>query len=70
MSKPRGPKQTPSRPVPSAWQAALAGSASDPLKRAEWLASQGYRVVRYWTVDVMKNIDGVLAHLMQELGKN
>ncbi|MBS0201223.1 MAG: DUF721 domain-containing protein [Proteobacteria bacterium] len=44
MSKPRGPKPTPPRPVPSAWQAVLAGGAADPLKRAEWLASLDHQL--------------------------
>jgi|SRR5580765_2438800 hypothetical protein len=39
MSKPRD-----FRPVPSAWQAALAGNAADPLKRAEWLASLDHQL--------------------------
>ncbi len=44
MSKPRAPRQAPSRSVPSAWQAALAGGAADPLKRAEWLASLDHQL--------------------------
>ena len=49
MSKPRGSKPTPPRQalprsVPSAWQAALAGGAADPLKRAEWLASLDHQL--------------------------
>lgn len=39
MSRSRDP-----RPVPSAWQAALAGTAADPLKRAEWLASLDHQL--------------------------
>lgn len=37
-------KSRDSRPAPSAWQAALAGNAADPLKRAEWLASLDHQL--------------------------
>ena len=44
MSRPRVPRQAPRRSVPSAWEAALSGSAADPLKRAEWLASLDHQL--------------------------
>ena len=44
MSKSRTPRQAPPRSVPSVWQAALAGGAADPLKRAEWLASLDHQL--------------------------
>jgi very-short-patch-repair endonuclease len=28
--------------------------------RTRWLGSRGYRVLRFWNGDVLKNIDGVL----------
>ena len=32
-------------------------------ERTQWLASQGYRVVRFWNNEVMGNIDGVLTQI-------
>jgi very-short-patch-repair endonuclease len=29
-------------------------------RRTRWLESQGYRVLRFWNNDVLRNIDGVL----------
>jgi very-short-patch-repair endonuclease len=29
-------------------------------ERDKWLVDRGYRVVRFWNNDVMKNIEGVL----------
>jgi very-short-patch-repair endonuclease len=35
--------------------------ASDYDKRRDrWLASQGFRVLRFWNIDVLRNLDGVL----------
>ena len=31
--------------------------------RTRWLNEKGYRVVRFWNIDVMNNIDGVLQSL-------
>jgi very-short-patch-repair endonuclease len=28
--------------------------------RTRWLGTQGYRVIRFWNTDVLRNIDGVL----------
>jgi len=28
--------------------------------RTAWLEGQGYRVIRFWNVDVLQNLDGVL----------
>jgi very-short-patch-repair endonuclease len=33
------------------------------LKRTEYLESQGFRVIRFWDNDVLRNIDGVLSEL-------
>jgi very-short-patch-repair endonuclease len=30
------------------------------MVRDKWLVDHGYRVVRFWNNDVMKNIEGVL----------
>jgi adenine-specific DNA-methyltransferase len=35
-----------------------AGSASDQ-KRTAWLASQGFRVIRFWNNEVLSNLEGV-----------
>jgi very-short-patch-repair endonuclease len=36
-------------------------------RRTAWLASQGFRVVRFSNIDVMSNIDGVLQQLLAYL---
>jgi very-short-patch-repair endonuclease len=35
--------------------------------RTRYLESQGYRVIRFWNHDVMKNIDGVIRVIQQAL---
>jgi len=35
--------------------------------RTRWLESQGYRVIRFWNNDVLKNTDGVIAEIMKYL---
>jgi very-short-patch-repair endonuclease len=37
--------------------------------RTEWLAAQGYAVIRFWNNDVLKNTDGVLATLSPALSQ-
>jgi very-short-patch-repair endonuclease len=44
-----------------------ADSASDRSRDA-WLCAQGFRVVRFWNADVLKNVDGVMTVLLDELG--
>jgi len=36
-------------------------------KRDRWFRGQGYKVLRFWNNDVMKNIDGVLEVIMKEI---
>jgi very-short-patch-repair endonuclease len=36
-------------------------------ERDRWLAEAGYRVVRYWNNDVLKNPSGVLEAILSEL---
>jgi len=36
--------------------------------RDAWLASQGYRVLRFWNHDVLTNTEGVLLSIEQALG--
>jgi very-short-patch-repair endonuclease len=38
-------------------------SASDE-RRTAWLEAQGYRVVRFWNNEVLRNTDGVLETLL------
>ena len=38
-------------------------------KRTEYLASRGYKVIRFWNKDVMNNIEGVIlaiTHILEE----
>jgi len=43
-----------------------AESARD-VERDRWLAQAGYRVLRYWNNDVLKNPNGVLEAILAEL---
>jgi very-short-patch-repair endonuclease len=43
-----------------------ADSASD-TRRDAWIRAQGFRVVRFWNADVLRNIDGVMTVLLDEL---
>ena len=36
-------------------------------KRTTWLEDQGYRVLRFWNNDVLKNCDGVTRAIMENL---
>jgi very-short-patch-repair endonuclease len=36
-------------------------------KRDAWLASEGYRVLRFWNNDVFENLQGVLATILTAL---
>ncbi len=38
------------------------------LERTAYLQSRGYRVLRFWNDDVMKNIDRVVEVIVEELG--
>jgi very-short-patch-repair endonuclease len=35
--------------------------------RTEWLESQGYRVLRFWNNDVLENLEGVRAPILDAL---
>ena len=35
--------------------------------RTQWLESQGYRVIRFWNGDIMKDINGVILAIIQAL---
>ncbi len=43
-----------------------ADSASDPI-RDRWLATNGFRVLRFWNNEVLGNIEGVLAAVVETL---
>ena len=38
-------------------------------KRAKWLRSRGYRVLRFWDNEALGDADSVLERIMLELGK-
>ena len=38
--------------------------------RDTWLRAQGFRVLRFWNNDVMENLDGVLARIMENLTRS
>jgi very-short-patch-repair endonuclease len=42
------------------------GSASD-VKRDEWLASQGFVVLRFWNNEVFENLEGVVERILVQL---
>jgi very-short-patch-repair endonuclease len=39
------------------------GESIEDARRDEWLRSKGYRILRFWNSDVLKNRDGVLARI-------
>jgi very-short-patch-repair endonuclease len=39
-------------------------------ERDTWLASQGYKVLRFWNSDVLRNIDGVLEVIAIDVQQN
>jgi very-short-patch-repair endonuclease len=34
-------------------------------ERTDWLAANGYRVMRFWNTDVLTNLDGVLSVILE-----
>jgi very-short-patch-repair endonuclease len=40
-----------------------ASSAAKDTVRSDWLATRGYRVLRFWNNDVLSNLEGVLAEI-------
>jgi very-short-patch-repair endonuclease len=43
------------------------GESESDLKRDAYLRAEGFRTVRYWNKDVLKNPDGVLTDLLAQL---
>jgi very-short-patch-repair endonuclease len=41
--------------------------AARDRSRDAWLASRGYRVLRFWNNEVMRDIDAVLAEILRHL---
>jgi very-short-patch-repair endonuclease len=39
--------------------------ASRDIERDQWLSSKGYRVLRFWNSDVLKNLPGVLEKIIE-----
>jgi very-short-patch-repair endonuclease len=39
----------------------------EDTERTEWLEFRGYKVVRYWNNEVLRNIDGVITDLQSHL---
>jgi very-short-patch-repair endonuclease len=44
-----------------------ASSAASDSERDCWLQSKGYRVLRFWNSDVLRNRSGVLEHILAAL---
>jgi very-short-patch-repair endonuclease len=40
----------------------------DDQRRTDWLRGHGWRVVRFWNNDILRNPDGVAAAILQSLG--
>jgi len=38
-------------------------------ERSEWLAANGYRVMRFWNRDVLADFDGVLERIREAVGQ-
>jgi primosomal protein N' (replication factor Y) len=45
-----------------------ANSESD-RRRTEWLAREGWRVMRFWNHDIVGNPEGVASAILQAIGK-
>ena len=39
-------------------------------KRKKWLESQGFKVIRFWNHDVLKNLDGVAEKILECCGED
>ena len=44
--------------------------ATEDNERDEWLRREGFRVIRFWNNDVMREIDGVMETIQEALGQN
>jgi len=47
-----------------------AGAQRHDEQRTSWLADRGYKVLRFWNVDVLTNTEGVLEVIASELQQN
>lgn len=41
--------------------------SNDDKSREKWLTSQGFKVLRFWNNDVLRNIQGVLEKIRKEM---
>ena len=41
------------------------GKYAEDKERDKWLAGQGFRILRFWNNDVLRNIKGVLESIME-----
>ncbi|MDP2618933.1 MAG: endonuclease domain-containing protein [Hyphomicrobiales bacterium] len=48
-------------------QHGVAGEVLHDRRRTAWLAGRGYRILRFWNDEVLKNMDGVLRRIEEEL---
>jgi very-short-patch-repair endonuclease len=37
--------------------------------RDHWLTENGFRVLRFWNNEVLRNVEGVLTRILEEVGK-
>ena len=48
-------------------QHGIEASRANDSVRTRWLEARGYRVMRFWNPDVLKNMEGVLSAISEEL---
>ncbi len=46
-------------------QHALGDQIEYDIRRTEWLKAEGYRVIRFWSNDVMQSLDGVVQSILE-----
>ncbi len=46
---------------------ALGDQIEHDKRRTQWLNVEGYRVIRFWSNDVMQSLDGVVQSIVEEL---
>ena len=45
-----------------------AGQSAYDEQRTRWLASEGFSVLRFWNIEVLENLDGVMEKIAAALG--
>jgi very-short-patch-repair endonuclease len=56
-----------SAPRAGNWSSKWTGVSTSTRKNMTFLEAQGYKILRFWNGDVMKNIEGVLGVILEEL---